>query len=833
MDQKTSLLINRQVPDFIRTEYPLFVNFLEAYYEFLETKQGVELNDLTTQSKNLRYVSDIDESIDQFASNFLNTYAALMPNDLIVDKALMIKHLLPLYLAKGTPKSFNLLFRILFGEEVTVSYPSDNVLKASASKWVVENALNVSTDIFSYYTGDGTTKTFYLLQEIDKTNISVYVNNVLLDSTQYIVSSLYRKLTFNSAPPIDSTIKVYYRGFDELLLNNRKITGLTSNASGIVEKVTSKIINNRKIYQLYVNQRTISGTFSLGENIVSDILVGNDLIDVSMTTISELHTIELVNRGSSYNVGDPVQITVASAERQPAAYVSKVASTTIDKITISNGGAGFQNNANIFLNGDSSYYPLVNIQIGYVYTESPNTANTLRVFSDTIDSINANTVYLSDVNFGLIRTANVNTNICFALSNTSYTDLGEITIVNLNQCLISFSKSPNFQAVPASYNFGSTPVYINEFGSLGKIIINDGGMNYANGDVLVFTNKPMSFGYGAEAEVIEVDNTGKILNVDFVPPKITGTATVSSLSSPVVTGIGTSFNTDLTVGQMIMINGETRNVAVLTSATKLNVDTNFTQTFSGKPIRSYDLGLVGGQGYTQDALPSVFVNSSSGTGANISVTAIFGDGEQLDGSLGDKKPGQIEEILIVDAGRGLHSLPIVNLRDYGDGTATANAVLYSSFESYPGKWVSRESFLSTNEYKLQGKDYYINYAYLLTSPIEFSKYKSLLKNLLHPAGYIYYSILTREEETTSTFFGVESNVSKQISGRVNVHVSSATVVGTNTKFNIANASGVLTIGDEIVVNTQIRTVDSIVDNTHITVTSAFANTSNNYVLTIL
>ena len=65
-DQKTSLLINRQVPEFVREEYPLFITFLEAYYEYLETKQGTQINDLTKQSKDLRYISDVDSSIDDF-----------------------------------------------------------------------------------------------------------------------------------------------------------------------------------------------------------------------------------------------------------------------------------------------------------------------------------------------------------------------------------------------------------------------------------------------------------------------------------------------------------------------------------------------------------------------------------------------------------------------------------------------------------------------------------------------------------------------------------------------------------------------------------------------
>ena len=48
-DYRTSLLVNRQVPEFVRDDHPLFVAFLEAYYEFLENKQGSQKNDLTNQ----------------------------------------------------------------------------------------------------------------------------------------------------------------------------------------------------------------------------------------------------------------------------------------------------------------------------------------------------------------------------------------------------------------------------------------------------------------------------------------------------------------------------------------------------------------------------------------------------------------------------------------------------------------------------------------------------------------------------------------------------------------------------------------------------------------
>ena len=63
-NNKTSLVVSKQLPGFIQDDYPLFVRFLEAYYEFLENLQTGEQNDLITQSKNIRYIKDVDLSID-------------------------------------------------------------------------------------------------------------------------------------------------------------------------------------------------------------------------------------------------------------------------------------------------------------------------------------------------------------------------------------------------------------------------------------------------------------------------------------------------------------------------------------------------------------------------------------------------------------------------------------------------------------------------------------------------------------------------------------------------------------------------------------------------
>ena len=212
-DQKTSLLINSQVPEFVREEHPTFIAFLEAYYEYLETKQGSDDNDLLTKSKELRYISDVDSSIDNFQSNFFDTYANLVPRDVQVDKSILMKHLLPLYLAKGNEKSFKLLFRLLYNEDLEILQPKTNILRASDGKWLVENAFRISNDVYSTYTGNGTTNTFKLAHVSSQNEISVYVDGIL-QTSGYFVRKETRKLVFTTAPANNSEIEVLYRDFD-------------------------------------------------------------------------------------------------------------------------------------------------------------------------------------------------------------------------------------------------------------------------------------------------------------------------------------------------------------------------------------------------------------------------------------------------------------------------------------------------------------------------------------------------------------------------------------------------------------------------------------------
>jgi hypothetical protein len=765
MDKKTSILINGQLPEFVRDEYPLFGTFLEAYYEFLENKQGTKNNDLTLQAKKLKTITDVDQSIDEFEEHFLNTYASLVPVEAQGNKDLLIKNILPLYQAKGSESSFKLLFRFLFAEEPSIFYPKDSILRASSGEWKIDNSIKVSTDISSFYTADGNTKQFITISQLPAANLDVYVNGTLT-TTGFKVLKEYNLIEFDSNLSANSKLEIFYDSVDKNIFNNRKLTGASSEASTIVEKVFRRYLNNFEIFELFVDNKTTVGKFEVAENIETDVFVDETLVNVRMRSVSEIKEITITNTGSNYNVGDPVIITAPRSLRTPQAVVSSVSRGVIDSIAIVKGGAGFKVNAPISADGFGK--PFVDIDVVSVTTSSANSANTFRIFSDVISDIDPANTYINAASYGLSGTYSGNSNsvIRHTFSNTSYTNIGEVIGVQINSVEVNFSSSPDFDVESANLviaNIGSTlsntTVYIKSFGSLGKTAIHSGGTGYSIGDELVFTNPTGCYGVGASAEVRDVDANGVIERIEFVPTKITGTANVFTTNANVI-GTGTSFDTQLIVGDQVMVNGEIKLVNSITSNVLISVNTAFSSNSTAKPVRVYGTHLIGGQGYTQDKLPTVTITSTGGSNANVEIIAIMGDGEEFTANIGTKKPGGIESVLILDAGKGLKSVPELDMTRSGDGTAILDASLIPTIEEFPGKWISQKGLVSSSYTKLQGKDYYIDYSYVIVSNIQFQKYKQVLKELLHPAGLIAYSEITKLDEIEETQVKVYSELSQ-------------------------------------------------------------------------
>jgi hypothetical protein len=139
IEKFVSSFIPQQFPLFYKDEGPNFIAFVKAYYEWLEST-GQTLQ----HSRSLLDYNDIDTTEAQFLTYFKNTYLNSLPESMLADKRLLVKHILDLYRSKGTPRSYELLFRILFNEPIEIYIPGNFLLKPSDGEWVVPRYIEVS-----------------------------------------------------------------------------------------------------------------------------------------------------------------------------------------------------------------------------------------------------------------------------------------------------------------------------------------------------------------------------------------------------------------------------------------------------------------------------------------------------------------------------------------------------------------------------------------------------------------------------------------------------------------------------------------------------------------
>jgi len=131
---KLSSVVSRQIPEFIREDYPTFVAFVEAYYKYLQD-QGVDLTS----------VKDIDQTLEQFIVEFKRELAHNLPA-IQGDERFILTKIKDQYLAKGSESSYKLLFRLLFGKKVELTYPGTQMLRASDGRWNQEISVFAKVD---------------------------------------------------------------------------------------------------------------------------------------------------------------------------------------------------------------------------------------------------------------------------------------------------------------------------------------------------------------------------------------------------------------------------------------------------------------------------------------------------------------------------------------------------------------------------------------------------------------------------------------------------------------------------------------------------------------
>ncbi len=660
---KISLAIESQLPEFVREDYPLFIRFVEAYYEFLEQKLNDDpsaKNDLYTKARQLKSISDVDQSLDEFEDEFFNIFLQLFPRDTEASKELLIKNAIPFYKSKGNINSFKYFFRALFDEEIDLFAPRDNVLVASGGKWKILRTLRTTRQVYSEHTGGGTTFTLALRNlrypqdpfvgqiysipgesyEWNGTNwekigsrvidtVRVYVDDDLKSYiTHFNFQREEKKIIFKTAVNANSVVKIFYDNFDHTQLRNRLITGQESRATSIIETSVAYVKNTIPIFEFEIDQNTIKGSYIGGEVLETTVLIdGVESLNLYMEPLSLLTAIEIQDGGSSYNVGDPILVSGGDPLRKANAQVSRVFSGLINNININYGGAGFKVGFPINVTNTGIY--TVSAVSSAIDTSGANSANSYVYVTNMIRDLSANNInsanYRANNCFlgSNITSPNANSRLIDVFSYSTLTQIGPIT-----EALISSSNSPaNVNPIvdAASSNvpitsFGgvvSTFAAVRDIGSLGRIDVQSGGSGYKVGDKIRFDNILGSgYGVGARAAVTEIDSSGGIVKTEFQPyppfawgPEyIAGKSNVTAGSVTITgaSGSGTNYTANIFPSDVIKIENGWR----LENA-----------SYSGKYIdasqlRSDYLYIIRGLATSNDNSKMYVLQDGAGAGAN-------------------------------------------------------------------------------------------------------------------------------------------------------------------------------------------------------------------------
>jgi len=141
IQKKISTFVSSQFPSFYREEGDMFIQFMKAYYEWMESNES---DAVIRKSRNLLDYRDIDTTLDEYVTHFQNKYLYGMPLYFKGDKKFLVRHILDVYRSKGTIEGYKLLFKLLYNENIEIYVPKDDVLKPSDGTWIEQKYIEIT-----------------------------------------------------------------------------------------------------------------------------------------------------------------------------------------------------------------------------------------------------------------------------------------------------------------------------------------------------------------------------------------------------------------------------------------------------------------------------------------------------------------------------------------------------------------------------------------------------------------------------------------------------------------------------------------------------------------
>lgn len=818
---KTSIKVPFQLPEFIRAEkgYDNFVVFVQAYYEWMEQQDiGSGKEGAIYGTQNLKNYQDIDYrgdgTFNKFIDYYINDFLPNFPKEALTDKSKLVKIAKSLYQTKGTPASYQFLFRALYNSDADIFLTRDVVFRASDGKWYVSKSLRLATNDDTFLNIDNlrlfgeTSKSIATVERGVRVGnrIEIYISNIerLFQSGEYV-----RVVDNNNQT-------IYFKNGDIVPANTSGASTLTAKILGSISTVQ---INSKKRGQLYTGRSTDPAFPYSGDPVVfygglnTPTGIGAKAY-VNETTLGSLRDIELNNGSYGYR-------------EDPNTYIKIV------------GGGGKGAIANV-----GSVDPAGQINVTLIPKDYLSTAARNQVIGSAYTVFPANNI------------ATIKCSLANAFSFVSFSTY-PIASVLLNNGGGGFRALPTVTAEslydtldPQTTESLKTKGKLGNLGILGPIQIVNGGTGYANGKFVTFSG---GTGTGANA-TIGVNGSGTITSVAY--QYIIDANNVTTLPKG---GLGYENSKLPTLGIESPAGGTN---AVLKVNTVLGDGATMTAISDERGIGAITSFVIENYGEDYISAPNVSLRVRDLVIANVTPSNIVQAGEQIyQGTNIDTAvfKAYVDSITLLEAGLtpetskyllrtynytsttktnlqlkvtdreaganlyldldttyntfDSENLPLFEngIRTYGNGAAQATAKFLNGLIVGQGQYLKDDGFPSSNQV-LEDQNYN-NFTYELRVQESFAAYKDILYKLVHPSGTKVVPINTMKSEINQVFnnesFESQSLPLSHFSGSA---LSNAALYSdfTNTSNNIVNfgnmngkvVSQVLSVNDTISISTQ-------------------------------
>jgi hypothetical protein len=698
-NQKTSLLVSTQLPEYIRDDpaYANFRLFLKAYYEWMEQN-----NNVTDRTKNLLNYKNIDKTPDEFVDYFYNDFLSYFPKDILADKVKVTKIAKELYRSKGTPASYEFLFRVLYDSPVEFFFTKDAVLRASDGVWFISKNLNVATDDPNFLN----IKNYSVFGETSKAIAAI--ENSVFDGikTQIFISNIRRD--FNSG----EYVRILDASNEVVLVNGLP---LRAKIVGQVNRIDIDPDNKGLLYR------------------------PGDPVGISGG----------LNSPSGHGA---------------SAVVYSTTKGSLQNVRVAAGGFGYRSNPNTLISISGSSGAIVTVFS--LNPDPRKTANVTLIPNDTIQNQSVVKLNANNYNFVANITANLTCSLANAFNFLSFTTfpISAVTLdyagVGLSAAptILASSLFPTDNAAIIGN--------IKNLGILAPIQIINAGVNYQANDIIVLTGGSGAGAHAniisvnANGSIIAVDYTytNPNLAIQFYPLggtnyQSTSVPAVSIISSnvaaanavltvPGILGDGATFSSSFdrvgSISAIEVTDAGADYVEVPTISLKIQdlcVNNVFISNLPVAGDKIFQGSTLASATYfaTVDSISPLFNLANTAQSMYRVRVLNYNTTPDITKQLNvENKNIHINLTNQYNAYNVSSRFDSTGVITYGDGTAQANAIFVDGLVSGTGQYVGTRGQLSS--FNVLQSQNYNNYTYQITLEQEITKYREILLNLLHPTG---------------------------------------------------------------------------------------------------